>query len=87
MTGDHSKYDQILFLKIGKYIGFCMCRRSYLMWSPAIVTIVKWWEKGLYVCKRPEEEAEEGVGKERNDGLATRTRYASGRSTNEARRG
>ena len=22
--------------KIGKYIGFCVCRRSYLMWSPVI---------------------------------------------------
>ena len=29
-------YDQILLVKIGKYIGFCVYRRSYLLWSPVI---------------------------------------------------
>ena len=36
ITGDHSKQDQILLVKIGKYIGFCLYRRSYLLWSPVI---------------------------------------------------
>ena len=29
ITGNHSKWDQILFLKIGKHTGFCVYRRSY----------------------------------------------------------
>ena len=28
-TGDHSKQDQILFVKLAKYIVFCVYRRSY----------------------------------------------------------
>ena len=36
IAGNHSKYDQMLFVKIGKYIGFCVYRRSYLLWSPVI---------------------------------------------------
>ena len=24
-------------MKIGKYIGFCVYRRSYLLWSPVII--------------------------------------------------
>ena len=28
--------DQILLVKIGKYIGFCVYRRSYLLWFPVI---------------------------------------------------
>ena len=34
-TGDHGK-DQILLAKVAKYIGFCLYRRSYSKWSPAI---------------------------------------------------
>ena len=26
----------MLFVKIAKYIGFCLYRRSYLIWSPVI---------------------------------------------------
>ena len=26
-----------MLVKIGKYIGFCLYRRSYLLWSPVIV--------------------------------------------------
>ena len=44
ITGGHSIWDQILLLiltvKIAKYIPgefFCVCRRSYLIWSPVIV--------------------------------------------------
>ena len=36
ITGDHSKYDQKSLVKLSKYIGFCMYRRSYLLWSPVI---------------------------------------------------
>ena len=36
ITGDHSKLDQILFVKTTKYKGFCVYRRSYLLWSPVI---------------------------------------------------
>ena len=36
ITGGHSKYDQILSVKIAKYIGFCVYHRSYLLWSPVI---------------------------------------------------
>ncbi len=31
ITGGHSKQDQILLVTIGKYIGFCVFRRSYLL--------------------------------------------------------
>ena len=27
-----------MLVKIGKYIGFCVYRRSYLLWSPVIAT-------------------------------------------------
>ena len=37
ITGGHSTYDQLLVVKIGKYIGFCVYRRSYLLCSPVIV--------------------------------------------------
>ena len=36
ITGDHSKYDQILLVKIAKYIGY---RRFYLIWSPVILIL------------------------------------------------
>ena len=36
-TGDYSKWDQILFVKIAKCIGFCAYRRSYLIWSSVLV--------------------------------------------------
>ena len=36
ITGGHSKQDQIMSVKIGKYIGGCVYRRSYLLWSPVI---------------------------------------------------
>ena len=36
ITGGHNKYDQILCVKIGKYVDFCVYRRSYLLWSPVI---------------------------------------------------
>ena len=36
ITGDHSKYDQMLFGKIGEYVGFSIHRRSYLIWPPVI---------------------------------------------------
>ena len=36
-TGEHSKSDQILLVKLGKYLGFWVYRRSYLLWFPAIV--------------------------------------------------
>ena len=29
ITGDHSKQHQISLVKIAKYIGFCLYRRSY----------------------------------------------------------
>ena len=28
-----------MLVKIGKYIGFCVYRRSYLLWSPVISTV------------------------------------------------
>ena len=31
ITGDHSRQDQIMLVKIANYIGFCLCRRSYLI--------------------------------------------------------
>ena len=31
ITGDHSKYDQILLVKIAKYIDFCVYRGPYLI--------------------------------------------------------
>ena len=39
ITGGHSKQDHIWLVKIGKYVGFCMYRRSYLIWSPAIARV------------------------------------------------
>ena len=38
--GDHSKYDQILLVKIMKYSFFCVCLRSYLMWPPVIIGVI-----------------------------------------------
>ena len=38
-TGDHSNWDQILSVKIAKYTGFCVYRRSYLIWPPAILIV------------------------------------------------
>ena len=35
-TGGHSKWDQILLVKIGQYIGFRVYLRSYLLWPPVI---------------------------------------------------
>ena len=35
-TGNHSKQDQKLLAKIGKYIGFRVYRRSCLPWFPVI---------------------------------------------------
>ena len=35
-TRGHNKQDQILLVKIAKYIVFCVYRRSYLLWSPVI---------------------------------------------------
>ena len=37
ITGDHSKQDQILLVKIVKYTVFSVCLRSYLLWSPVIL--------------------------------------------------
>ena len=37
ITGDHSKQDQILLVKKAEYIGFCVYRRSYLIWSRVLV--------------------------------------------------
>ena len=39
ITGDHSKQDQILAVNIAICIGFCVHRRSSLMWSPVILVI------------------------------------------------
>ena len=39
ITGNHRKQDQILLVKVGKYIGFCEYRRSYLLCPPVIVSI------------------------------------------------
>ena len=36
ITGDHSKEDHILRVKIATCIGFFVYRRSYLMWSSVI---------------------------------------------------
>ena len=38
ITGDHSESDLILFVNVAKYIGFCVYRGSYLIWSPVINT-------------------------------------------------
>ena len=35
--GGHIKWDQIILVKIHKYIGFSMYRRSYLLWPPVIL--------------------------------------------------
>ena len=40
-AGDHSKYDQILLVEIGKYIPgrfFGVYRRSYLVWLPVTMS-------------------------------------------------
>ena len=36
ITGDHSKKDQTLLVKLGKYIGFCVYHRSYILWSTVL---------------------------------------------------
>ena len=37
INGGRSKLNQILFLKIiGEYIGFCVYRRFYIIWSPVL---------------------------------------------------
>ena len=38
LTGDHSKQDQILLVKTGEHIDFCVYRRSYSLWPPVIYT-------------------------------------------------
>ena len=40
VTGGHRKQDQILLVKIAKYIVLGERQRSYLLWSPVILTIV-----------------------------------------------
>ena len=40
ITGDHSKWNQILLVNKAKYISLCMYRRSYLVWSPVILDVV-----------------------------------------------
>ena len=40
LPGDHSKQDQIMFVKIGKYTVFHVYRRSYLLWSPVIQKMI-----------------------------------------------
>ena len=35
-AGDHSKWDQILSVKLGKHIVFCGSRRSYILGPPVI---------------------------------------------------
>ena len=37
ITGGQNKEDQILLAKIGKYIDFCVYRRSYLLWPPVLI--------------------------------------------------
>ena len=37
---DHSKQDHILLVKIGKYIGFCVYRGSYLIWFPVVLMLL-----------------------------------------------
>ena len=37
IAGVHSKKDKILLVKIAKYIGFCVYRRSYLIWPPVVL--------------------------------------------------
>ena len=37
-----------MLLKKGKYIGFCVHRRSYLLWSPVIVSI--YTQKAGHIC-------------------------------------
>ena len=37
LRGGHSKQDQILLAKVARYIGFCVYRRSYLLWSTVII--------------------------------------------------
>ena len=36
-TGDHSKQDQFLLVKIAKYVGFGVYRRSYLIGPPPVM--------------------------------------------------
>ena len=38
IAGDQSIRDKMM-VKREKYIGFCVCRWSYLLWSPVIVDI------------------------------------------------
>ena len=47
ITGGHSKLDPILLVKIGKYIGFCVYRRSYLLWSPVIMPVAAIYSAGM----------------------------------------
>ena len=39
VTGGHSKEDRMLLVKIRKYIGVCVYRRSCLIWSPVLVGV------------------------------------------------
>ena len=36
----------MLLAEIGKYIGFCVYRRSYLIWSPVVRDFENRWEPG-----------------------------------------
>ena len=38
-TGDHSKEDKILLVKIGEYIGFRVYHGSYSLWSPILLIV------------------------------------------------
>ena len=36
ITEGHSKQDQILLVKVGNHVGYCVYRRSYSLWSPVL---------------------------------------------------
>ena len=38
IRGTYSKEDQIVLVKIGKHKGYCVYRKSYLLWSPVVPT-------------------------------------------------
>ena len=50
-TGDHSKEDLILVVKIGKYTVFCVYHRSYLL--PGMVPRNSSYDQNIAVHARP----------------------------------
>ena len=61
-TGDHSEQDQILSVKMGEYVGFCVYHRSYLLWSPVALTRTSHNQSGMRTSTHRAEDLHRSAG-------------------------